>query len=181
MFSISALLYLKATHIIFVITWFAGLFYAARLLVYQREAYDKDEPERSILLKQLNVMLNRLLYIITWPSAMITLVVGILLLTYYQQFPIWLNIKLVFLVALYLYMFSLDYLYKRHKRNDFRLTSTQLRLYNEIPTVILVGIVFLVVVKTTISLLYGLIGLLVLVVALISGVKIYKYYRQKGR
>lgn len=69
-------LYLKAVHIIFIVTWFAGLFYMPRLFVYIIESHDKKEPERSILLKQLNMMASRLWFGITWPSAIITLGMG---------------------------------------------------------------------------------------------------------
>src|SRR5690606_34717573 len=73
--------YLKALHIIFVVTWFAGLFYIVRLFIYQVEALEKPEPERGILGKQLNLMARRLWWGITWPSAILTLVFGIWVLS----------------------------------------------------------------------------------------------------
>ena len=69
-------LYVKSLHFIFIVTWFAGLFYIVRLFIYQREAMDKPEPDRTILGDQLKLMANRLWFIITWPSAMITLILG---------------------------------------------------------------------------------------------------------
>ena len=63
--------YLKSLHLIFVITWFAGLFYIVRLFVYQIEANDKPSPEKEILQKQYKIMTYRLWYIITWPSAVL--------------------------------------------------------------------------------------------------------------
>ena len=60
--------YIKSLHLIFVITWFAGLFYIVRLFVYQIEAYDKESPAKEILGDQLKIMAKRLWYIITWPS-----------------------------------------------------------------------------------------------------------------
>ena len=62
-------LYIKALHIIFVTTWFAGLFYIIRLYIYYKEAEDKEEPAKGILQKQFKLMSKRLWYIITWPSA----------------------------------------------------------------------------------------------------------------
>ena len=73
-------LYLKALHIIFVVTWFAGLFYIVRLFIYHTEALAKNEPERSILSDQLAIMTKKLWYIIAWPSAVITLIMGVSLL-----------------------------------------------------------------------------------------------------
>ena len=68
--------YVKALHIIFVVTWFSGLFYIVRLFIYSAEAHLKPEPERTILLRQFGQMQHRLWYIITWPSAILTLVLG---------------------------------------------------------------------------------------------------------
>ena len=94
-------LYFKALHIIFVVTWFAGLFYLPRLMVYTAEAHKLDDATaRNILLRQYGIMSRRLLYGITWPSAVITLLLGLRLLWGY---PIdnWLVVKLVFVTLLY--------------------------------------------------------------------------------
>jgi putative membrane protein len=61
-------LYTQAFHIIFVVTWFSGMFYLVRLFIYNREAQDKPEPEKSILQKQFILMIRRLLFGITWPE-----------------------------------------------------------------------------------------------------------------
>src|SRR5688500_19051337 len=102
--------YLKAIHIIFIVTWFAGLFYIPRLFVYIVEANEQSEPERSILLKQLKIMASRLWLGITWPSAIITLCLGAALII---NQPLWLqhsfmHIKLSLVFLLYLYHFSLQ-------------------------------------------------------------------------
>ena len=72
--------YYKALHIIFVVTWFAGLFYIVRLFIYHVEALEKAEPEKSILANQFKVMQKRLMYGITWPSMFLTVIFGSLLL-----------------------------------------------------------------------------------------------------
>ena len=100
-------LYLKAVHIVFIVTWFAGLFYMPRLFVYIIESHDKPEPEKTILLKQLNMMASRLWYGITWPSAVVTLGMGTALII---NQPEWLSqgfmhIKLTLVFWLYLYHF----------------------------------------------------------------------------
>ena len=69
-------LYVKALHIIFIVTWFSGLFYIVRLFIYNREAAEKEEPEKSILQKQFSIMIKRLWFGITWPSAVLTLIFG---------------------------------------------------------------------------------------------------------
>src|SRR5213595_3276073 len=68
--------YLKAAHIIFVVTWFAGMFYMPRLFIYNTEAGEKTEIERNALRNQFTIMMKRLWFGITWPSAILTLILG---------------------------------------------------------------------------------------------------------
>lgn len=171
--------YIKALHIIFIVTWFAGLFYLPRLMVYAAEANQlPDEKAKSILLAQYQLMKKRLLFGITWPSAIITLLLGARLL---MIFPLtgWLKLKLVFVALLYLYHFSLQAIYTQQKNQQFRYSGQQLRLWNEVPTVILFAVVFLVVMKNTLDLWYGLAGLAVLIILLTAAIRIYKSFRKK--
>jgi len=170
--------YIKAVHIIFVITWFAGLFYLPRLMVYAAEASVlKDETSRKILLDQYQLMKKRLLYGITWPSAIITLLLGARLLMIYPMSD-WLWVKLAFVFLLYLYFFSLQRIFNQQAAGVFRYTGQQLRAWNEVPTIILFAVVFLVVLKNTVSFLWGLLGLLVLMVVLMTAIRIYKRMRR---
>lgn len=174
--------YIKSLHIIFVTTWFAGLFYFPRLLVYAAEANElPDETAKIILLKQYQLMKKRLLYGITWPSAIITLLMGASLLIKNPIFLSdgWLQFKLGFVLALYLYMFSLQAIFKQQEKGIFKYSGQQLRAWNEVPTIILFAIVFLVVLKTTDGFLYGLLGLFLLIFTLTISIKIYKKLRNK--
>ena len=74
--------YALALHIIFVVTWFAGLFYIVRLFIYHTEAEQKAEPEKSILQTQYKLMEKRLWYGITWPSMILTLIFGPWVMSY---------------------------------------------------------------------------------------------------
>ena len=173
-------LYLKAIHIIFIVTWFAGLFYMPRLFVYMTEAHGKPEPEKSILLSQLKTMSSRLWFGITWPSAIVTLIMGTSLLV---NKPQWLqfgfmHVKLTLVFLLYGYHLSLHYLYRLLKNDVVKYSSQQLRLWNEVATLFLIGIVFLIVMKNALSMLWGLLGLLVVMLLIFSGIKIYKHYRK---
>ena len=170
-------LYVKALHIIFIVTWFSGLFYMVRLLIYNAEANEKTEPEKGILQAQYSLMLRRLWYGITWPSAVLTLVFGGWMFYLYAALPGWLVIKLCFVVLLYLYHFTLQILVGQQLRGDFRYTSQQLRVWNEVATVFLVGIVMLVVVKDNLSALWGLLGLAAFVIVLMAAISIYKKLR----
>src|SRR5581483_8229176 len=100
-------LYVKAFHIIFVVTWFAGLFYIVRLFIYNREAQDQPEVERAILQKQFSIMIRRLWLGITWPSCILTAILGTWLTILLGSIPGWLAIKIIFVVGLLLYHFSL--------------------------------------------------------------------------
>jgi len=172
--------YIKAVHIIFVVTWFAGLFYFPRLLVYSAEANAlEDAVAKKTLLTQYQIMKKRLLYGITWPSAVITFFMGISLLMLYPLSN-WLILKLCFVVALYLYMISLQLIFNQQTKGIYKYTGQQLRAWNEVPTVILFAIVFLVVLKNTVDFWWGLLGLFLLVFILTMAIKIYKKVRGKG-
>jgi putative membrane protein len=174
-------LYFKAVHIVFVITWFAGMFYLVRLLIYDREACDKVAIERSILQKQFTIMIGRLYWAITLPSAVITLVMGVSLVWSYPTWPMWLKIKLCFVGLLYGYQVSLHYLVKQHKSGIYKLSSQQLRLWNEVPTILLVAVVMLVVVKSNMSWVYGLVGLIALILVISFAIRLYRYLRNDYR
>lgn len=169
--------YLKALHVIFIVTWFSGLFYIVRLFVYHREAQDKPEVEKDILTRQYRIMIKRLWLGITWPSAIITVILGLSLLTYYKVFPIWLVIKLFFVGGLLLYHVSLHVIYRQQLQGRFKQSSQQLRIWNEVATIFLVAIVMLVVVREGMSWLWGLAGLFAFVIVLMSAIRIYKRLR----
>jgi len=173
-------LYLKAVHIIFIVTWFAGLFYMPRIFVYIVEAHEKAEPEKSILLKQLKMMASRLWYAITWPSAIITLGVGTSMIIYQ---PEWLqqgfmHIKLTLVFLLYLYHFSLHSIFKQLKNDVVKFSSQQLRFWNEVATLFLISIVFLIVLKNALSMMWGLVGIITVSILITMGIRMYKKFRK---
>lgn len=172
--------YIKALHIIFIVTWFAGLFYIVRLFVYQTEAYNKDEPDRSILSKQLNLMSHRLWYIITWPSAIITLILGTWMM---YEFPAMLklpfmHIKLTFVFLLYVYQFYCHGIFRQLQNGIVKYTSTQLRVINEVATLILIAVVFIIVLKHELDWIKGTVGFILVTVALMIAIKMYKKLRE---
>jgi Predicted membrane protein len=178
--------YIKALHIIFVVTWFSGLFYIVRLFIYATEANDKSEPERTILIKQFQIMMKRLWYGITWPSAILTLLLGVFTLfnghwdrVLFDEAGRWLLIKLIFVILLYGYHFFIHRLFKQEQRMIFRVSSQKLRIWNEVATIFLVAIVMLATVKQSLSFVWGLVGLIAFVILLMSAIKIYKLLRNK--
>lgn len=171
--------YIKALHIIFIVTWFSGLFYMVRLFVYNTEAGDRPEPDRTILRGQFTIMMRRLWLSITWPSAILTLIFGPWLAILMGTIPGWLWIKLVFVLGLYGYHFTLQAIYRQQVKGIFRYSSGQLRIWNEVATIFLVAIVMLAVVKQNMSWAWGLIGLILFVILLMSAIRIYKIIRTK--
>ena len=130
-------------------------------------------------------MEKRLWYGITWPSAILTLIFGLLVLfkggwdtILFKPGGRWMLIKLIFVLFLYLYHFSLHKIYLQQAKAVFRFSSQQLRIWNEVATIFLVAIVMLVVVKQNMSAVWGLVGMILFIVLLMSGIKIYKMVRK---
>ena len=174
-------LYTKSLHIIFVVTWFAGLFYMVRLFIYHAEAEQKEETARFILQEQYKLMEKRLWYIITWPSAIITVSTASYLLYLSPRFltQTWMWIKLSFVLALFIYHVICHNIFKQLQNNICKYSPTQLRLWNEVATIILFSVVFLVVLKNAISWVWGVIGIILVSVTLMLMVKVYKKMRAK--
>lgn len=178
--------YIKALHIIFIVTWFAGLFYLPRLFIYATEAGEKPEAEKKALRDQFTIMMKRLWYGITWPSAILTLIFGTWVLIngnwYLQIFAPegrWLLIKLTFVVLLYAYHWTLQVILQQEVKGIYKYSSQQLRIWNEGATVLLIAIVMLVVVKQSISLVWGVVGLVLFIALLMSAIRMYKALRDR--
>ena len=142
----------KCIHIIFVVSYFAGLFYMVRLFIYHTEALEKEEPERSILHKQFSFMEERLWNIITVPALILMVLSGIYMFyamqwVYFTQG--WMHVKLLFIVFLFVYHYYSWRIMKRLQAGQTTLTSVQLRMLNEVATIILFVVVFAVVFKNS--------------------------------
>ncbi len=137
--------WLLAFHIIFVICWFAGLFYLPRLFVYHADA--KDQPSDA----RFKIMERKLLWGIMTPSAILTLATGIGLTIAYawQAYETmwWLKIKLFFVLLLIIYHGFCWKFYRDFKANRNQHSAKFYRVFNEMPVVLLIVIVILVVVK----------------------------------
>lgn len=175
-------LYLKALHLIFVITWFAGLFYLPRLFIYHIEAQQKPEPENAILSKQLKLMQKRLWYIITWPSAVLCTLFALWLLILQPAFLTqgWMHIKLSFVLLLWLYHLYNHRIYKQLQKDIFNWSSMRMRLWNEVATILLFAIVFLVILRNQLGWIFGVLGIIGLGALLAILTKWYKNYRKKN-
>ncbi len=173
--------YILAIHIIFVVCWMAGLFYIVRLFIYHTEAQEKPEPARKILSDQFEIMERKLWFIIATPSMYLVLAAGItmaFLNPVWIHMP-WLQIKLGFVAGLIIYHIICQRKMNQMAKGIYKWTSTQLRIWNEVATIFLFAIVFLAVLKDGVNWIFGIIGLIVFSLIIMSAVKIYKYFRMK--
>jgi len=173
--------YIKSLHLIFVITWFAGLFYIPRIFIYHIESSQKASPDKEILSTQMKLMAKRLWYIITWPSAILAIVFGLWLLV---LAPIWIeqswmHAKLGFVVLLIMYHIKTHLIFKELQKDQIKYSSNFMRIWNEGATLILFAVVFLVLLKNTLNMAYGMLGLVGLAILLMFGIKLYKRTRSE--
>ncbi len=173
----------KALHIIFMVSWFAGLFYIVRLFIYHTEAQQKTAEEKRILSDQFTLMEGRLWWIITTPAMLLTFVFGTWMLlspekSYLLKMP-WMHIKLGFVALLLVYHFVCQKMLFDLKREKFKWSSNGLRIWNEVATLALVAIVFLATLKNSLDWIKGTIGFFAVAIGLMIMIKTYKRLRKK--
>lgn len=173
-------LYLKSLHIIGFVSWFAGLFYLVRMFVYHSESVEKAEALREDWKKQYTAMQWRVYKIICNPAMMITWTCGILMLVNTPSFlqQSWLQVKLVFLVMMTVYHVYCKSIIKKQEEGKDTFTSFQFRLLNELPTLFLVTIVLLAVVKDLLNFVYLFMGVLAFGFTLFFAARAYRKFRE---
>ena len=174
--------YIKSLHLIFVITWFAGLFYIPRLFVYHIEASEKSSPDKEILGNQLKHMAKRLWTIITWPSAILATIFAVWLIVLQPVWleQSWMHVKLVFVVLLVIYHLKTHQYYRQLQQGIIKHTSSFMRLWNEGATFILFAVVFLAILKNAMNWIFGVLSIFVLALLIFLGFKLYKNIRSKN-
>jgi putative membrane protein len=174
--------YIKSLHLIFVITWFAGLFYEPRLFIYHIEASKKDSPEKDILEKQLKIMARRLWYFIAWPSAILASIFAIWLLILVPGWieESWMRVKVIFVFLLFAYHFKTHQIFLQLQKDKINYSSYFMRIWNEGATLFLFVIVFLAILKNAINWIFVFLGALFLVIILILLIRLYRVLREKS-
>jgi len=171
--------YIKALHLIFVVTWFAGLFYIVRLFIYHVEAESKSENDRLLLQEQFKLMEKRLWYGITVPSAIGTLIFGLWLAEINNLWSSgWFQLKMAFVIALLLYHFQCGRMFRQLQNDEIKFTSSKLRIWNEVATLLLVSIIFIATLKNSMDWIWGTVGFFSLAILLMLAIKLYKRFRQ---
>jgi putative membrane protein len=139
------MLWVKAFHIIFMVTWFAGLFYLPRLYVYHASAED------SASLDRFKIMERKLFWGIATPGALITIALGFWLATYFPQIysSSWFQAKLGLVAILVIYHIWCGKLLFDFKNDRNRHSHVWYRVFNEIPVITLIAIILLVELQPT--------------------------------
>lgn len=138
-------LWTKVIHILAMISWMAGLFYLPRLYVYHAE-----NPRNLDVIRVFKVMERRLLTAIMRPAAVVTFITGLLLIwlgSWSAPMPVWLVWKLILVLAMAAFHGLLEMHVVRFREDREARPGRYFRIINELPTVLLIGIVILVVVK----------------------------------
>lgn len=169
-------LYIKSLHIIFVVCWFAGLFYIVRLFMYYCEANDMQEQQKTVLQNQYQIMVERLFNIITWPAAILTTLFGIIMLVLNPSLLTlpWMHIKLAFVLLLWLYHLKCQGFVKQLAARRLYKKSSYFRIFNEGATLLLFSIVFIVILKSSLDWIFGVLALFGLAILLMLGIRFYK-------
>jgi protoporphyrinogen IX oxidase len=175
------LYYFKAFHIIGAVAWFAGLFYLVRMFVYHVEADQKPEPLREPFKNQFNLMEWRVYKIICNPAMMITWACGLTMTYLNPDYWLmgWFHVKFALIVLLTVYHLWCKRLILRLERGERPYSSFQFRLLNEAPTLFLVSIVLLGVLKDILNFAYAFSGLIAFGFMLYLGAKFYRMNREK--
>jgi len=182
MMMLNALYIFKIIHIVGFVAWFAGLFYLVRMFVYHTEAFDHDSPKREILTEQFNTMEWRVYKIICNPAMMITWTFGLLMIYVYGYawfaLSIWLHIKIALLILLTIYHVYCKRLILKLAAGKTGFSSTQFRLFNEVPTLFLITITALAVFKNGANPLILIATIVGIAVLLVVFTKLYKNSRK---
>lgn len=162
------------------VCWMAGLFYMPRLFIYHTEAKSKTAEEYRVLHGQFMLMERRLWWVIATPAMYITIASAFMMLFVNPGLLSqgWMQMKLAFVGGLIFYHFKTQHIMKLLAQERCSWKSSHLRLWNEASTIILFAIVFLVIFRSAVDWIYGVVGLLGLAITLVLLIKLYKKYRK---
>ena len=179
----STLFTIKALHVIFIVTWFAGLFYIVRLFVYQAEAKDRPANEKEVLVPQFKLMAKRLWFGITWPSMILATTFGVwMLLDNPAMLQVgYMQIKMGFVAGLIIYHFVCHSFYQKLQLDIDTKSGNFYRIWNEVATLFLVAIIFIIIMKSAINWMYATAGFIAFALLLMIAIKLYKRIRESKK
>lgn len=176
-------LILKVFHIFGFVAWFAGLFFLVRMFVYHTEAFALENPRKDILRKEYENIEARVYKIICRPAMILTWICGIgMIVTYGWDWFVasfWLHFKLFLVVILTIYHEYCPKLITQLKIGPTLFSSFQFRLWNELPSILLLAILLLAVFKNSLDFLKAAAGVILFAIVIFAIAKAYKTYRLK--
>ena len=176
-------LYFKAIHIFGFVAWFAGLFYLVRMFVYHVEADNEKELKRKILKEQFTLMQKRVFSIICNTAAILTWFCGISMIYLYGmdwfKLNTLLHVKIVLLLILSGYHIYCGGIINKLEKGDFVMSAFSFRLFNELPSILLLAIVLLATLRSTSEFIGTLPYILAFMVSIYFIAKFYKKIRQR--
>ncbi len=179
---------IKALHIIFMVSYFAGVFYLVRLFVYYKDTDSFEEQKKRILREQYVYMARRLWNIITLPAAVLMLAFGVTMIILNPSLlkTPWFHIKLTLLIGLlayHIWCWKRVLELKNLSGKDFKIPNIKLRQFNEIATFILFAVVFTVILKQGLITFWWqlIIGFIVLVILIMSIVKLVNKNKKQSK
>lgn len=171
------LLYLKPLHVIFMVSWFAALFFLGRMYIYHLEALQNKPPDQSIITLCINAE-RRILYIILYPSILLTTIFGFALVYYTGAFKEgWLHFKLMLIFAFFYYNYFLIKFRNKLLKPKHLPPSWKMRLMNEVPFLFLVGISFTVYMKSTFSSLWAILVVILIIIVSVMVNRLIKKFK----
>jgi len=178
-------LLLKTIHIFGFVAWFGGLFFIVRIFVYHTEAFDAKEPKASILQQEYQQIEQRVFNIICRPAMILTWLcgLGMIVMNGWEWFSInyWLHAKLGLLIFLSWYTDYCRVITNKLIDGPTAFSSFQFRLWNELPTILLLSISLLAVFKNSLNYWKAALGVVLFGLAIFALAKAYKNYRQKSQ
>jgi putative membrane protein len=174
--------YLKALHLVAVVSWFAGLLYVVRLFIYHVESASRPEPERSVLHAEYARIERMLWHRIAWPAFLAAAAFGLWLMVLVRAWEApWFHLKAALLLLLVAYHLLCGRIRKDLEAGRCRLSSLQLRLWNESATLLLFAIVFAAVLKSPGAAGKGMLGVAGFAVLLMGLVSLSRRRRARER
>ncbi len=175
-------LWLKSLHIIGVIVWFSGLFYLVRLFIYHEESRSMPDQLKKAFNDQYTLMEKRLANIITTPGMILALSMAICMVIMQPSWlsEKWLQIKILFVLGLVIYHVYCYKIMNSLQKGISKISAKNLRLLNELPTLLLFIIVLLVIFKNNFPTSVATWSVFALIIFMLASIQLYAKIRKKN-
>ncbi|MEK9657056.1 MAG: CopD family protein [bacterium] len=167
--------YLYPIHVVFMTFWIAGLFFVGRMFIYDQQAETKEQSQKEAIQTLSRAAISKSFYIIIWPSLFITTFAGVTIMLRIQAYTQgWFHTKMLFVILLILYTLY-SQMYRQKIKTAHSMSGIMLRIFNEVPGLLLILIVFTVYAKNVFAglsataVLIFLVALTIFLVKLIKG------------